>query len=133
MYISYFVNYCRGKKELQTIFMIVNIALLSGTTVFYDDSFLPSQRSANISDSSSMFSIPDSFTILPNTSEPLVLCTQPQQLKLLDPAVCNDDYTSCSTSRITLGEGIQIPATILGYNNKPAEFLFNVLIVGTLQ
>ena len=79
-----------------------------------------------------MFNIPDSITILPNTSEPLVLCTQPQQLKLLDPAVCNDDYTSCSISRITLGEGIQIPATILGYN-KLAEFLFNVLIVGTLQ
>ena len=105
------------------ISMINNTALLSGSAIFYDDinSFPLSKRSTSTSDPSSMFNIPDSFTILPNASEPLVLSTQPYQLELLDPAVCDDDYTSCNISRITLGEDIHIPAMILGYNNKAAE------------
>ena len=113
----------REKGATSNISMINNIALLSGSAIFYDDinNISPSQRSTNISDPSSMFAIPDSFTILPNASEALVLSTQPQQLKLLDPAVCNDEYISCSISRITLGEEIQIPTIILGYNDKTVE------------
>ena len=124
MYTSLFCELLpREEVTKSKISMINNTALLSGSAIFYDDinSFPPPQKSANISDPSSMFYIPDSFTILPNASEPLVLSTQPQQLKLLDQAVCNDDYTSCNISRITLGEEIHIPAMIMGYNHKAAE------------
>ena len=113
----------REEVAKSSIYMINNTALLSGSAIFYHhiNSFPPSQRSTNRSDPSSMFNIPHSFTILPNVSEALVLSTQPQQLKLLDPAVCTDNYISCNISRITLGKEIQVPAMIMGYNGKPAE------------
>ena len=51
-------------------------------------------------------------------------------LQLSDPAKCNDDYTACNITRITLGKEIKIPATIVGYNDKPSEttrFLIELL------
>ena len=113
----------REEGVTSNISMINNTALLSGSAIFYSDmkNFAPSQRSANISDPSSLFNIPDNFNMLPNASESLVLSTQPYQLKLLDPAVCNNVYTHCNMSRIALGEEIRIPAIVLGYNNKAVE------------
>ena len=113
----------REEGVTSNISMINNTALLSGSAIFYNDinSFPLSKRSINTSDPLSMLNIPDSFTILPSTSEPLILSTEPHQLKLLDPAVCIDNYTSCNISRITLGEEIRIPAMIMGYNDRAAE------------
>ena len=78
-------------------------------------------RSANLSDPVSIFNIPNVFTITPDVNEPLVMSTQPQTLQLAYPANCNNDYTACNISGITLGEEIEIPASIIGYNNKPSE------------
>ena len=105
------------------ISIINNTALLSGSAIFYDNanSFPPSKRSTNTSDPLSLFNIPKSFTIFPNASEPLTLSTQPHQLQLLKPAMCNDDFTMCKISGITLGQEIIILTNILGYNNKTAE------------
>ena len=113
----------RKEGVTSNVSMINNAALLSGSVIFYNDmkNFAPSQRSANISDPSSLFNIPDNFNILPNASESLVLSTQPYQFKLLDPAVCNNVYTHCNISRIALGEEIKIPIIALGYNNKAVE------------
>ena len=113
----------REEGVTSNVSMIYNTALLSGSAIFYRDmkNFAPSQRSANISDPSSLFNIPDNFNMLPNASESLVLSTQPYQLKLLDPAVCNPVYTHCIMSQIALGEEIKIPAIVLGYNNKAVE------------
>ena len=124
MYTSLFCKlFPREVGVTSNISMINNTALLSGSAIFYDNanSFPPSKRSRNTSDPLSLFNIPESFTIFPNASEPLTLSTQPEQLQLLEPAVCNDDYTMCSITRITLGEEVTIPANILGYNNKTAE------------
>ena len=126
MYTSLFCELLPREEGVVTsnISMINNTALLSGSAIFYDDiinSFPLSKRSIHTSDPLSVLNIPDSFTILPNASESLVLSTEPHQLKLLDPAMCNDNYTSCSISRITLGEEIRIPAMIMGYNDKAAE------------
>ena len=130
MYTALFCElFPREERVVSNISMINNTALLSGSAIFYDNaiSFPPSKRSLNTSDPLSMFYIPETFTIykmsMIDSSKPalLILSTQPQQLQLMDPAVCNDDYTTCNISGITLGEEIQIPAKILGYNNKIAE------------
>ena len=124
MYTSLFCElFPREVGVTSNISMINNTALLSGSAIFYDNAnrFPPSKRSQNTSDPLSLFSIPDSFTIFPNASEPLTLSTQPQQLQLLEPAMCNDDFTICNISEITLGEEILIPTKILGYNSKTAE------------
>ena len=128
MYTALFCElFPREERVVSNISMINNTALLSGSAIFYDNaiSFPPSKRSLNTTDPLSMFYIPESFTItsVTDSTEPelLILSTQPQQLQLMDPAVCNDDYTTCNISGITLGEEIQIPAKILGYNNKSAE------------
>ena len=42
-------------------------------------------------------------------------------MQLADPAKCNNDYTVCNISGITLGEDVEIPASIIGYNNKTSE------------
>ena len=124
MYTALFCElFPREERITSNMSMINNTALLSGSAIFYDNanSFPLSKSSINTSDPLSIFYIPESFTIFPNESESLILSTQPWQLKLLDPAVCNDDYTTCNISGITLGEEIKIPAIILGYNNKSAE------------
>ena len=123
MYTSLFCKlFPREVGVTSNISLINNTALLSGSAIFYNNanSFPPSMRSPNTSDPLSLFNIPESFTIS-NASEPLTLSTQPQQLQLLEPAVCNDDYTICNITRITLGKEILIHANILGYNNKTAE------------
>ena len=42
-------------------------------------------------------------------------------MQLADPAKCNNDYIVCNISGITLGEDVEIPASIIGYNNKTSE------------
>ena len=128
MYTALFCElFPREERITSNMSMINNTALLSGSAIFYDNAnrFPLSKSSINTSNPLSIFYIPESFTIFPNInaneSESLILSTQPRQLKLLDPAVCNDDYTVCNISGVTLGEEIQIPAIILGYNNKSAE------------
>ena len=100
-----------------------NTALLAGSAVFYNNmqNAYVLHRSANLLDPASIFNIPDTFTISPNVAKPLVTATQPQMLQLAYPAECNNDYTACNISGITLGEDIEIPASILGYNGKPSE------------
>ena len=49
------------------------------------------------------------------------MATQPQMLQLADPAKCNNDYTVCNISGIMLGQNIEIPASIIGYNDRPSE------------
>ena len=34
------------------------------------------------------------------------------------PAKCNNDYTVYNISGITLGEDVEIPVNVIGYNNK---------------
>ena len=105
------------------IYITNNTAILAGSAVFYSNvqSIHSHYRSAKLSDPVSIFNIPNVFTITPNVTEPLVMSTQPQKLQLADPAKCNNDYTACNISGITLGEDIEIPASIIGYNNKPSE------------
>ena len=88
----------RVKGITSEVSMIHNTALLSGSAILYDNanSFALSKRSTNITDPFSIFYIPASFSV--NKSESLALSTEPQQLKLLDPATCNDDYTTCNIS-----------------------------------
>ena len=81
----------------------------------------PLRRSPSLLDPVSIFHLPKIFTIIPNVIEPLVLATQPQRLQLSDPTECNNDYTTCNSNGITLGEKIRIPASIVGYNDKPSE------------
>ena len=122
--VMYTPEFC---NELPIVDVTINIAnntaLLSGQAIFYDDAhnFQTSRRSSNTSVSKSMFYIPDSFSFQPNATEPLVLATQPQLLKLDNPAKCNNGLTECNITGITLGQEIRIPASIIGYNNKPAE------------
>ena len=118
--------FCRKAKIIQSkaishIYIMNNTALLAGRAVFYSNIQNILQRSVDLLDSVSIFNIPDVFTITPNVTEPLVIATQPQRLQLSDPAKCNNDYTVCNISGITLGKDIDIPASIIGYNNKPSE------------
>ena len=70
----------------------------------------------------SIFNIPDILTITPDVNEPLVIATQPQSLQLANSTKCNNDHTVCNISGITLVKDIEIPASIIGYNNnKPSE------------
>ena len=127
--VMYTVLFCelfpREERITSSISMMNNTALLSGGAIFYANDFPPSESSISTSNPLSIFYIPESFTIFPNINASgagsLILSTKPWQLKLMDPAVCSDDYTICNISDITLGEELQIPAIILGYNNKSAE------------
>ncbi|XP_065911404.1 uncharacterized protein [Dysidea avara] len=114
-----------AQKELSisSVYMINNTALSSGSAIFYSDAynFQMMSRSSNVSDPMSIFYIPDNFTLVPNATVPLVLSTQPQKLRLSNPANCNDDDTFCNVIGVTLGQEIKIPACIVGYNNKSAE------------
>ena len=100
-----------------------NTALLAGSAVFYSNvqNIYVLHRSSNLLDPLSIFNIPDTFTITPDVNEPLVIATQPQTLQLGYPAKCNNDYTACNISDITLGKDIEIPASIISYNNKSSE------------
>ena len=85
------------------------------------ENFYILHTSADSLDLATIFNIPDDFTITPDITKPLVMATQPQRLQLTDPAECNNDYTACNISKVTLGKDIEIPASIIGYNNKPSE------------
>jgi len=113
----------QSKLAISSIKIVNNTALSSGSAIFYGDAynFQLTSRSSNISDPMSIFYIPDNFTLMPHATVPLVLATQPQKLELSNPASCNDENTICTIARVTLGQEIVIPSSILGYNNKPAE------------
>ena len=128
--VMYTVLFCelflREERITSSISMINNTALLSGGAIFYDNAnnFPPSKRSIDTSNPLSIFYIPESFifsNINASGAGSLILSTKPWQLNLMYPAVCSDNYTICNISDITLGEELQIPAIILGYNNKNAE------------
>ena len=105
------------------IYILNNTALLAGSAVFYSNmqNFYILHTSADSLDPATIFNIPDIFTITPDVTKPMVMATQPQRLQLTDPAKCNNDYTACNISGVTLGEDIEIPAVTIGYNNKPSE------------
>ena len=120
---SFCDKFVKTRTVTSYIHITNNTALLAGSALFYSNvqNVHPLRRSTNILDSVSIFNIPDTFTITPNVTEPLVLATQPNKLQLTYPAECNDDYTVCNITGITLGKDIEIPARIIGYNDKPSE------------
>ena len=119
----YWKNIFEMRQTMSHVYITNNTALLAGSALFYNNiqNIHPLRRSTNLSNPASIFNIPDIFTITPNVNEPLVLATQPHKLKLTDPAECNDDYTVCNITGITLGKIIEIPATIMGFNDRPSE------------
>ena len=125
--VIYSGDFCNEVPKNDAVNVMINIAnntaLLSGQAIFYDDAqnFQTVRRSSNTSDPNSMFYIPESFTLLPYATEPLVLATQPEILELGEPAKCNNDSTGCNITGITLGQEIRVFANITGYNNKRAE------------
>ena len=125
--VMYTQEFCNELPKNDTAGITINItnntALLSGQAIFYDDAhnFQTVRRSSNTSDPNSMFYIPESFTLLPYATEPLILATQPEILELGEPAKCNNDSTECNITGITLGQEIRVFANITGYNNKRAE------------
>ncbi|XP_065884514.1 uncharacterized protein [Dysidea avara] len=108
---------------VSTVKIMNNTALLSGSTIFYDDVYNipPSRRSSDIEDVTSVFYIPEDFTLTPNASSGMSLATQPELVMLQEGAQCNDKFNACSVTGITLGQEISIPANTIGYNNKSAE------------
>ena len=123
--------FCKGtfkirhstSEAISHIYITNNTALLAGSAVFYNnmENVFVLHTSAISLDPVSIFEIPRTFTITPNVTTPLVMATQPQMLRLADPAKCNNDYTVCNISGIMLGQNIEIPASIIGYNDRPSE------------
>ncbi|XP_065911332.1 uncharacterized protein [Dysidea avara] len=101
--------------------LINNTALLSGSAIFYDSVANVKLYNRSMSNPTSIFYIPKILTIFPNCTCPLILATHPEKLQLSDPAKCDDNFTSCSITDIMLGQEIKAPASVLGYNNKPAQ------------
>ena len=116
---------CKGfpqsEHAISTVGIINNTALWSGNAVFYDGIDNVQGWNKSMSNPSSVFYIPEAFTIEPNAAELLAIATPPKRLLLKSPAKCNHDYNICRISGIALGQEINVPAFILGYNNKPAE------------
>jgi len=108
----------QSEHAISTVDIINNTALWSGNAVFYDG--IDNVRGWNNA-TSSVFYIPETFTVEPNATELLAIATPPKKLLLKSPAKCNDDYTMCRISGIALGQEISAPAVILGYNSQPAE------------
>ena len=96
-----------------------NRAIAAGNAIYYDVPELPAIE--NSSNPNSVFYIPqDNFCF--EISDSKDLSTQPFFTRLKEPAKCID--TDCVTYYITdimLGEEIEIPAEVVGYNNKSAE------------
>ena len=116
-------NFLSTALSTSSVYIVNNTALLAGSAVFYNgvQNINPAYRSPNTLDPVSIFYIPKIFAVVPNVTEPLMLATQPNKLQLTHPAECNDDYTVCNITGITLGKDIEIPARIMGYNDKPSE------------
>ena len=97
----------------------LNSAAASGNAIFYDVSTLPAIE--NSSDPNSIFYLPEStFCFMSNQTTDL--STQPFKVRLKEPAKCNDmDCVTYYITDIMLGEEIEIPAQIVGYNNRSAE------------
>ncbi|XP_065911850.1 uncharacterized protein [Dysidea avara] len=107
-----------GQQSCSFIFNL-NSAAASGNVIFYDVPTLPAIQ--NSSDPNSIFYIPEStFCILSNQTTDL--STQPFKIRLKEPAKCVDmDCVNYYITDIMLGEEIEIPAQVVGYNNKSAE------------
>ena len=115
-----------------------NIALITGSTI-YIQIINPNNKalndSHNSSDPKSLFYIPKNFTAITHDhSEEVripVIVTQPQRLKLKSPAICEDgNAANCTIPDIMLGQDINVPASIYGYNGERAEttkFLVNCI------
>ena len=116
-------NFLTVYLATSSIYIVNNTALLAGSAVYYNNiqNIHPLHRSPSLLKPTSFFYLPKIFTIVPNVTKPLVLATQPQTLQLSDPAKCNNNYTACNISGITLGKDIRIQANIVGYNDKPSE------------
>ena len=109
-----------GNFNLCSFSFSQNNASVAGDAIFYQAPDLPTTEDA--SDPTSIFYVPQSEFCGLKINTMKDLSTQPFQLKLNEPAKCID--ANCSTyciTNITLGEVIEIPAQIVGYNNKSAE------------
>ena len=107
-------NFLNVQPATSHIYIFNNTALLAGSALYYNNvqNINPLHRSPNLSDPVSIFHITEIFTIIPNVTEPLVIATQLRMLQLSDPAKCNDDYTACNVTRITLGKEIKFQQTL---------------------
>jgi len=94
-----------------------NIALITGNTIFIN---VNSALSDNITELKSLFHIPKGFTVISHTKHSPFIATQPQRIQLKSPGKC-DGWNNCSIPDIMLGQAIDIPASLLGYNNETAE------------
>ena len=114
-------EFSRQEHTISTVAIINNTALWSGNAVFYDGIDYVHVWNKSTANPSSIFYIPNAITIEPNVTELLAIATPPKRLLLKHPAKCNNDYTVCRITGIALGQEINAPAVILGYNNQPAE------------
>ncbi|XP_065910756.1 uncharacterized protein [Dysidea avara] len=96
---------------------VYNAALITGNTVFINVNSSILNNSTNMK---SLFYLPKNFTVTSHTKHSPVVATQPQRVQLRSPAKCDEWYV-CSIPDIMLGEAIDIPASLLGYNNEAAE------------
>jgi len=100
-----------------------NNASVAGNVIYYQAPELPAIE--NASNPNSTFYIPQSSICGDNIDNTKDISTQPVQLRLYEPAKCNDTIpTDCKNYNITdvmLGEEMEIPAKVVGYNNKSAE------------
>ncbi|XP_065912233.1 uncharacterized protein [Dysidea avara] len=111
----------RSEAAVFAVWLISNTALLSGSAIFYDNVENINMYNRSMSNPTSIFFIPNNFTIYPNSSGSLILSTHPEKLVLSDPAKCNGDFTTCNITGIMLGQEVEIQASILGYNDQLAE------------
>ena len=107
-----------GQQSCSFIFNL-NSAAASGNAIFYDVPTLPAIQ--NSSDPNSIFYLPES-TFCFMSHQTTDLSTQPFKVRLKEPAKCVDmDCVTYYITDIMLGEEIEIPAQVVGYNNESAE------------
>ena len=100
--------------------LLQNNASLAGNVIFYQAPELPAIETA--SDQSSIFYISQSNFCGDEINNARDFSTQPFQLRLNKPARCIDvNCTTYNVSDIMLGEVMEIPAQVVGYNNQSAE------------
>ena len=114
-------EFSRSEYAISVVQLINNTALLSGSAIFYDSIENIKLSNRSMSNPASIFYIPKSFIIYPNSTQSLMLSTHPERLQLFDPAKCNANFTTCNITDIMLGQEIEIQAYIIGYNDQPAE------------
>ena len=115
---KYFPNEHEDNSEsVYHIHFEYNIALITGNTIFINVNSDLLDNSVNLK---RLFHIPKNFTVIRHTKHSPVIATQPQRLQLRGPGKCDEWYV-CSIPDIMLGQAIDIPASLLGYNNATAE------------